>query len=119
MKRKRNLLIGLAMAILAAGIAVPVLALGAEDGEGSPADQESWEAMYEACEDGDWETMAEAAEEAHGEYLGDMPCHSYNDSDQDAQVSPGDWGRMGDHMDGGMMGSGMMNGGSSGMMDVW
>ncbi|MEE8372220.1 MAG: hypothetical protein V3R87_00595 [Dehalococcoidia bacterium] len=113
---KRNLLIGLAMAILATAIAVPVLALGGEDGEGPPADQESWEAMYEACEDGDWETMAEAAEEAHGEYFGDMPCHGYgnDDSGQDAQASPGDWGRMGDHMDGGMM-----HGGSSGMMDVW
>ena len=113
---KRNLLIGLALAILAVGIAVPVLALGAGDGEGSPAGQEPWDAMYDACADGDWETMTEAAEEAHGEYFDDMPCHGYGyeDSEQDARVSPGGWGRMGDHMDGGMM-----HGGSSEMMGLW
>lgn len=37
---------------------------------GRPTKQDAWEAMYEACVNGDWEAMAEAAEEAHGDGMG-------------------------------------------------
>ncbi len=89
---KRFLVIGsvvLVVGLIVAGFAIPTLAHGPE-GEDTPINQEAWEAMHEACENGDWEAMAEAAEEAHGED--------------------------GDHMGGGMMGGNM---GGSMMGDGW
>ncbi len=85
---KRILMIGLVvttLGLLIAGFVTPLLAHGSDDGQ---ANEEAWEAMHEACENGDWEAMAEAAEAVHGE----------------------DGGMMG----GGMMGSGMMGGGMMG-----
>lgn len=70
---KRILLVGLVVAslgLLAAGFAIPAFAHGPGGGEAAPADQDAWEAMYEACVNGDWEAMAEAAEEAHGDGMG-------------------------------------------------
>ncbi len=82
---KKILVVGLVIVTLSllASLAIPALAHGPGDGETAPAHQEAWEAMHEACEEGNWEAMAEAAEEAHGE-----------------------WGGMGGHMSGSMMGSG-------------
>ncbi len=99
---KRILLVGLVVAslgLLAAGFAIPAFAHGPGGGEATPADQDAWESMHEACETGDWEAMAEAAEEVHGEDFGDMPCHGDGDNR---------WDGMGGHMGGGMMGGGMM-----------
>ncbi len=82
---KKLLLIGsivLILGLLIAGFTTPIFAHGPDDGGATPADEEAWEAMHEACENGDWEAMAEAAEEVHGE----------------------DFGYMGGHMGGGMMG---------------
>jgi len=100
---KKLLVIGLVVIIigLLAGFAVPALAHGPEDGETTPTDQETWEAMHEACEDGDWDAMAEAAEEVHGEDFDSMPCH-----DEGGDSSDDHWGGMGGHMGGGMMGGG-------------
>ncbi len=106
---KKLLVVGLVIASLSLlfGFAIPVLAHGSGDGETAPADQEAWEAMHEACENGDWEAMAEAAEEVHGEDFGDMPCHDEGD-----YSSNDGWGGMGR----GMMGGSMMSGGWGGMM---
>ena len=100
---KRILLVGLVIAVLSLMVvfAIPVLAHGPEDGETVPADQKAWEAMHEACEEGDWEAMTEVAEEVHGGDFGSMPCH-----DEDDYTSNNGWGGMGGHMGGGMMGGG-------------
>lgn len=110
---KRILVIGLAVVVLSSLVvfALPVLAHGSEDGEPS-ANQETWEAMHEACEEGDWEAMTEAAEEAHGDDFASMPCHDEGDySPEEGETSTERWGGMG-----GNMGSGMMGGGWGGMM---
>ncbi len=95
---KRILLVGLVVVslVLAAGFTIPILAHGPEDGETAPADQTTWEAMHEACEEGDWEAMAEAAEEVHGEDFASMPCHDegHYSSDEGDRVSPRGWGGM-------------------------
>jgi len=96
---KRILLVGLVVASIVAGFAIPAFAHGLQGGEAAPADQDAWESMHEACETGDWEAMAEAAEEVHGEDFGDMPCHGDGDNR---------WDGMGGHMGRGMMGGGMM-----------
>ena len=104
---KRILLVGLVIAVLSlvAGFAVPVFAHGPTDGdEGSP-DQETWQAMHEACEEGNWEAMVEVAEDVH-EGLSYAPCHGYEYPFSD-DGSPNSWGgTMGGHMGGlsGMMG---------------
>ncbi len=106
---KKYLLIGSVLAILSlltVVFAIPILAHGPEDGETAPADQETWGAMHEACEDGDWEAMAEAAEEVHGKDFSSMPCH-----DEGYSSSGEGWRGMGGHM-----GSGMMGGGWGSMM---
>ena len=98
---KTSLLVGLAMvglALLVAGFGVPVFAHAPEGGEATTANQETWEAMHEACETGDWEAMADAAAEVHGEDFGYMPCHGEGYH----PANPG--GGMGGHMGGGMMG---------------
>jgi len=98
---KKLLLIGsmvLVLGLLISGFAVPIFAHGPEDGGTTPANEEAWEAMHEACESGDWEAMAEAAEELHGDDFDYMPCHSEDD------YAPNRWGGMGGHMGRGMMG---------------
>ncbi len=78
----------LVLGLLIAGFTTPIFAHDPDDGRATLANGEAWEAMHEACEDGDWEAMTEAAEEAHGEDLGHM---SYR-------------GGIGGPMGGGMMG---------------
>ncbi len=97
---KRIIFIGVAIAALSflGGLTVPALAHGPEDGDTSLAGQETWEAMHEACEDGDWEAMTEVAEEVHGEDFDSMPCHDEGD-----YSSFDGWGGTGGHMGGGMM----------------
>jgi hypothetical protein len=107
---KKVLVVALVVATLGslAGFAIPVLADGPEGGGTIPADQEAWETMHEACEEGDWEAMAEAAEEVHGEDLGSMPCHGegYPTPEDEVRVPTSGWGGMGGHMGGGMIGGG-------------
>ncbi len=101
-KINRFLLIGLVMAIvgvLVAGFASPIFADSPDNGEATPADEEAWETMHEACESGDWEVIAEAAKEMHGEDFDYIPCH-----DEDNHAPANHWGGMGGHMGGGMMG---------------
>ena len=67
---KKLLMIGsivLVLGLLIIGSTTTIFAHGPDDGGVMPADEEAWEAMHEACEDGDWEAMVEAAEEVHGE----------------------------------------------------
>ena len=78
---KRLLLIGsivLVLGLLIIGSATSLFAHGTEGGEDTPSNEEAWQAMHEACENGDWEAMAEAAEEAHGEDFEHMPYHDGN-----------------------------------------
>ena len=92
-------LIGLVLGLLIVGATTSIFAHGPGDDGATSANEEAWEVMHEACENGDWEAMAEAAEETHGEDFADMPCH-----DEDDSASPRGWGGMGGHMGGGMMG---------------
>ncbi len=66
---KRILLVGLVIAVLSllVTLSIPVFAHGPTEGEPGISDQETWQAMHEACEEGDWEAMEEAAEEFHEE----------------------------------------------------
>jgi hypothetical protein len=121
---KRFLLVGLVVLViglLIASFTMPTLAHGPAD-EDSPASQESWEAMHQACEEGDWEAMAEAAEEAHCQDFNAMPCHGEgNYSSPDGEMAPSSgWGGMMGNGWGGMMGNGrggmMGSGGGRGMM---
>lgn len=108
---KRFLVIGLVVLVvglLVAGFTLPTLAHGPED-EDAPVNQEAWEAMHEACENGDWQAMAEAAEEAHGADVDYMPGYNEN-----GYESANGWGNMG----GGMMGNGWGSMGG-GMMGGW
>ncbi len=94
MKINRFLLVGLVVAILGvliAGFAALIFAHGPDSGEATPANEGAWEAMHEACENGDWEAMAKAAEEVHEGEVDDMPYHG-----------GGMWGHMGRGMMGGM-----------------
>ena len=96
---KKLLLLGsilLVLGLTIAAFAIPLFAHDSADGEGTPADETAWEAMHEACENGDWDAMLKAAEEVHGEDFDDMPYH--NDSGYD----PNWWGGSG-HMSRGMM----------------
>ena len=94
---KKFLLLGsimLVLGLLIVGFVTPIFAHGPDDGGATPDGDAAWEAMHEACENGDWEAMAEAAEEAHGDdfdhHLGDYaPANR--------------WGGMGGHMGRGMM----------------
>ncbi len=99
---KKLLLIGsivLVVGLLIIGFTTPIFAHSPDDGEATPGNDESWEAMHEACENGDWEAMGKAAEEVHGDDLDGMPCHDENDN---AHTSG--WGGMDGHMGNGMMG---------------
>ena len=97
---KRYLVVGLVILVVGALVtifALPILAHEPAD-EDASVNQETWEAMHEACEEGDWEAMTEAAEEAHGANLDNMPCHDGDDA------HAGSWSDMGSHMGSGMMG---------------
>lgn len=101
---KRNLFIGLILVslILAAIGAVPAFA-HSSGGESANLDGGGgqWEAMHEACENGDWAAMTEAAEEAHGGDIDSMPCHGSEDENGGSTFRQGDM--MGAGMGGGMM----------------
>ncbi len=78
---KKLLLIGsivLVLGLLIVGFTTPLFAHGPDDGGATPDNDKAWEAMHEACENGDWEAMAKAAEEAHGEDFDHMPYHDEN-----------------------------------------
>ena len=93
---KKLLLIGsivLVLWLLIVGSTTSLFAHGPEDGGTTPANDEAWQAMHEACENGDWEAMAKSAEEAHGDDFGHMPYHDGNH-----HSSANDW----DGMMGGM-----------------
>jgi len=92
-------LIVLVLGLLIIGFATPILAHDPDNGGATPADDEAWEAMHEACESGDWEAMTEAAEKAHGEDFDHMPYHDEDDHAADHHQN----GR-GGHMGRGMMG---------------
>ncbi len=102
--------IALLLGFLIAGVTLPISAHDSGDGTTTPENEEAWEAMHQACENGDWEAMAEAAEEVHGEDFDHMPCH---DEDDHTHANHGDdmsghmGGGTGGHMDGGMMGGSM------------
>ena len=98
--------VGIVTLSLSAVSAIPALAHGPDDGETAPADQETWEAMHEACEEGDWEEMEKAAEEFHGEDFSSMPCHDEGYYPPEEGVRSNGWGGMGGHMGGSMMGGG-------------
>jgi len=91
---KRILLVGLVIAVLSllVTLSIPVFAHGPTEGGSGTSDQETWQAMHEACEEGDWEAMVEAAEEMH-EGLGYAPCHSYYYPASEDERSNG-WGGM-------------------------
>lgn len=98
---KRILLIGLIIVVLSllTVFSIPVFAHGPTEGNSETPDQETWQAMHEACEEGDWEAMAEAAEEVH-EGLSYAPCHGYG-YPVPGEESPNSWGgMMGGHMGG-------------------
>ena len=103
---KRIIMVCLVLAgLTVVGYAIPVLAHGPEGTGTATTNQDTWEAMYEACETGDWETMAEAAREFHGEGFGYIPRHDkdYYAPEEGSQVPANPWGGMWDHMGGGMM----------------
>ncbi len=74
--------------------ATPIFAHGS-----AVADDEAWEEMHQACENGDYEAMAELHAQYHG----------------------GEGSMNGDMMGGGMMGGGMVSGGmvGGGMIGGW
>lgn len=87
---KKILMLGsilLVLGLLVVASTTTIFAHSPDNGETSATDGEAWEAMHEACENGDWEAMSELAEEVHG---------------------------TGGHMDGGHMGGGMMGSGMTG-----
>ncbi len=89
----------LVLGLLIAGFTIPIFAHGSDDGGATLENEEAWETMHKACENGDREAMAEAAEEMHGEDFDHMPCH-----DEDDYAPDNHRGGMGGHMGGGMMG---------------
>ncbi len=102
---KKLLLIGsilLVLGLLIISLATPIFADSSGGGGTTPAGEASWEAMHEACEQGNWEAMLKAAEEVHGEDFDAMPHH-----DETAYAHTNHWGSMGGQMDG-HMGGGMM-----------
>jgi hypothetical protein len=103
---KRILLVGLVVAgLTVVGFSVPVFAHGPEGTGTVNTNQDTREAMYEACWNGDREAMAEAAEAVHQDNFSYMPCYGggYYPSDEGGQAPANYWGGMGNHMGGGMM----------------
>jgi hypothetical protein len=79
--------------------AIPAFAHNPNDESGDTTAQRTWEAMHDACEEGDWQAMVGAAEEVH-ENFDYALCHDngYLDS-QDG--NPEGWGgMMGGHVGG-------------------
>ncbi len=100
---KKSLLIGsvlVVLGLLIVGFTTPTFAHSPGGSEDTSANEEKWEAMHEACENGGWEAMTEAAKEMHGEDFEGMPCHDETNYDND---SDNYWGDMGDRMGRGMM----------------
>jgi len=87
--------IGLVLGLLIAGFTTPLFAHGPDDGGATLENEEAWEAMYEACEEGDWEAMAEWHAQCYGE-----------EGTMNGGMMRGGMmgGGMGGHMGGGMMG---------------
>ena len=79
---KKVLIIGLTIVALSllTVFAIPVFAHGPAEGDSEIPEQETWQTMHEACEEGDWEAMAEAAEGFHEE-TGYGDCHGYGTGD--------------------------------------
>ena len=83
---KKLLIIGGVIALLSLLTvfwAVPVLAAGPDDSESAPAEQETWDKMHQACQEGDWQAMTEAAGEVHGTDFNTMPCHEESSTSPD------------------------------------
>ena len=95
---KKILILGSILLVLVAaaiGFTSPLFAHNSSESEITPTDGKAWEAMHEACWNGDWEAMAEAAEESHGEgWHNHMSGGTWDNG----------WHGMGGHMNGGMMG---------------
>ena len=75
---KKLLLIGsivLVLGLLITGFTAPLFAHSPDDGGATLENEGAWDAMHEACANGDWEAMTEAAEEVHGEEFGYMGGH--------------------------------------------
>ncbi len=86
----------LVLGLLITGLTTPIFAHSPDDSGATPANEEAWEAMHEACESGDWKAMAEAAEKTHGEDWYNHMGGSMWDNGWDGDMSG--------HMGGGMMG---------------
>ena len=102
---KKSLLIAwmvIVPGLLIVGLAIPTFAHDSND-EVTPGDEAAWEAMHEACEEGDREAMTEAAERWHGDTFDHMPCYDESYYHDDHTHSYGRGG-MGGHMGRGMMG---------------
>ena len=89
---KKLLIIGGVLAVLS--LLIALLAIPANAGDPAETDtplpeQETWQAMHQACGDGDWEAMEDAAKEFHGEDLSSMPC-----GDGDSEGMMGEQGMM-------------------------
>lgn len=116
MGKKKALMVGIVVAAvaLATGFTLPALAQGPEK---SPDTTANWQAMHDACVNGDWAAMQKAAQEAHGDNLDNTPCHGQDDQPQPGNqtTNPGS-GMMGGWNGGGMMGGGWNGGGTGGMM---
>lgn len=85
--------------LLVVSFTTPLFAASPDDGGATPADGERWEAMHQACENGDWEAMHQAAEEIHGEDFDGMSWH-----DEENDTNTHHRGGMGGHMGSSMMG---------------
>ena len=110
---KKLLLTGLVIAVvgLTAGLAIPAFAQDPPGGDPGTPGEDTWEAMHEACEEGDWDAMARAAEQVHEE-LGYGPCHGDdNPGPEDATPNGNNLGGM---MGGYTRGSGGTAGGHMG-----
>ncbi len=95
---KKLLLIGsivLVLGLLITGFTASLFAHSPDDGGATLENEGAWDAMHEACANGDWEAMTEAADEAHGEDFGHMSHYGED------YYEPHHWGG---HMGGGMMG---------------
>lgn len=91
----------LGVVLLALFLVVPALA---SDGD-TPKNEESWQQMHEACENGNWQAMNDAMQKVYG---GTPPCHNQDDETSPTPGQTNTFGR------GGMMGGGMMGGGMMG-----
>ncbi len=110
MKKKLIIITVAVMVGLFAGFAIPAFANGPQDGP--QADQDGWQAMHDACGQGDGEAMSRAAEEVHGADFSSMPCNGVDYDESQGEVGTSGAGMMngmGGHMSGDNMG-GMMGG---------